>query len=148
MVITLRRSRLLDFSLVSIHALAALALFFVSFPAPIRIVALLFVALSLARVLRREAFGRLALSAENANEICYWGDSPQAVVATILPETSVFLFLIVLHLFEEEGQVRRQRVLFPDQMRTDEFRRLRVWLRWRLTSETNGRAGSQSSWLS
>ncbi|WP_319238604.1 protein YgfX [uncultured Propionivibrio sp.] len=145
MVITLRRSRLLDFSLVSIHALGALALFFVSLPAPIRLVALVFVVLSLARALRRETFSRLALSAENANEICFWGDSPQAVVATILPETSVFLFLVVLHLLEEEGQVRRQRVLLPDQMRADEFRRLRVWLRWRLTSETNGRAGSLNS---
>lgn len=145
MVITLRRSRLLDFSLVSIHALGALALFLVSLPAPIRLVALVFVVLSLARALRRETFSRLALSAKNPNEICFWGDSPQAIVATILPETSVFLFLVVLHLVEEEGPVRRQCVLLPDQMRADEFRRLRVWLRWRLTSETSGRAGSLNS---
>lgn len=148
MIITLRRSRLLDFFLVSIHALGALALFLVSLPTPIRIVTLVFVLLSLARALRRETFNRLTLSSENATEICLWGDAPRAVVASILPQTSVFFFLVVLHLHEEGSRVRMQLVLLPDQMGTDEFRRLRVWLRWRLTSDARARAGSQSSWLS
>ncbi|SDH52940.1 protein YgfX [Propionivibrio dicarboxylicus] len=141
MIITLRRSRLLDFLLVSIHALSALALFLVALPTPVRIVTFGFIVASLVRALRRESFTSLKLSAENAGQICFGRAASCVLVADILPETAVFLFLVVLRLREEGDQAHFQVILLPDQMSKDEFRRIRVWLRWRLTND----AGSPSS---
>jgi toxin CptA len=41
--------------------------------------------------------------------------------------------LTIINLTVAGARLRRSLVVAPDSLRTDEFRRLRVWLRWRGT---------------
>lgn len=52
---------------------------------------------------------------------------------TICHETTIFSAFAVFH-WRAEGQSEVfQTLLLPDQMTVDEFRRIRVWLRWGIT---------------
>ena len=52
------------------------------------------------------------------------------VVVTVLGNSTVMPWLTVLNLRQAERRLARHVVLLPDSMAADEFRRLRVWLRW------------------
>ena len=50
--------------------------------------------------------------------------------ATVLRSSFVLPWLVVLHLRLEGRRLMLPVVLLPDSMGNDDFRRLRVWLRW------------------
>lgn len=50
--------------------------------------------------------------------------------ANVLPDSVVFPQLVVLRYRFEGVRGERSVVLFLDQMPSDDFRRLRLWLRW------------------
>ncbi len=59
------------------------------------------------------------------------------VDAAVFPESTVFAWLVTLR-FRVEGEKRiRTLVLFPDHMSGDEFRLLRLWLRWNSVAKGN-----------
>ena len=57
------------------------------------------------------------------------------VAAMVLPDSTVFIFLIVLRLRIGEERRVSNVTLLPDQMSSEPFRLLRLWLRWRAESK-------------
>ena len=136
LVIELRRSRLRVFLLVLSHGTAVVACWLLPWPLAWRGVVLLLVALSLLRALRPERIVGLRLAAPD-RLACRLADG-RLVGATVQAESSVFTRLIVLRLrLDEEGRPGRPcaLVIVPDQLEAQQFRRLRVCLRWRAEHE-------------
>lgn len=70
----------------------------------------------------------LWLVSEDRLEVDEGGDNRAAV--SVLPDSVVFFWVIVLR-YRVDGLPRAMSVvLFPDQMANDDFRRLSLWLRW------------------
>ena len=85
-------------------------------------------AVSLWRALRPPRIVSLRLDGNGGLE-CVLPDGTR-LPATPLPDTTVFSWLVVLRL-RVEGEKRTISVpLFPDHMSREEFRILRLWLRW------------------
>jgi hypothetical protein len=101
----------------------------VSWPLPARIALLVALAFSLPySLLHRPRIVSLRLYEDGALE-CLSMDG--AVLAlTPLPETTIFPWLVVLRLETEEERKIISLTLFPDSMSREEFRILRLWLRW------------------
>lgn len=132
-LIELHRSRFLDALLLAVHGTAGGCLFVVPIPDVLCFfgIGLLFV--SLWKALHRPEFERLHLT-ESGIVLYAQVTGPPLMEAVVLPETSVFVFLIVLCLRQKEGGGRVNLVVLPGQLSTAEFRRLRVWLRWKVKS--------------
>jgi len=62
---------------------------------------------------------------------------PQAepLPVRVCPDTTVFSQLIVLRVREDESNRVLSFPLLPDSMSDEEFRRLRLWLRWQISDE-------------
>jgi toxin CptA len=56
--------------------------------------------------------------------------SGEMVAATVLGSSTVMPWLTVLNLELPGKRLARHAILLPDAVEADEFRRLRVWLRW------------------
>jgi hypothetical protein len=124
--IRLRRSNLLAGALCAMHAAVACAFLVMPWPLPLHIGLLAALAASLARALRPPPVASLRLYKDGALE-CLRPDG-QSLPATPLADTAVFSWLVALRL-DADGQ-RISLPLFPDHMSRDEFRMLRLWLRW------------------
>ena len=144
--IELHRSKLLFFLLLLIHATAAIACGLLPWPLPGRGVLLLLVLLSLVRALRRPRVVGLRVRAHDRLE-CRLADG-RWVSAAVRAESSVFAQLVVLRLQLDEGeddskggtqQRRCALVILPDQLDAQDFRRLRVCLRWQADGEPRSR---------
>ena len=99
-----------------------------------RAVALPLVACSLWSSLRSSRFASLRLTAKDG--LAFLDAYGTRVEAVLLPESTVFVWLVVLR-FRIEGQGKgRALTLLPDQMSRDEFRTLRLWLRWNAMAGT------------
>ena len=126
--IGLRRSRFLAGSLCVMHGAAAGALLCLPWPLWLRGVLVIGLAVSLWRTLRPARIVSLRLDGNGGLE-CGLPDGTR-LPATPLADTAVFSWLVVLRL-RVEGEKRTISVpLFPDHMSREEFRVLRLWLRW------------------
>ena len=137
LLIELRRSRHLVYLLVLIHGTAAVAGWLLPWSLAWRGVLLLLVALSLLRALRPARIVGLRLPSPDRLE-CRLADG-RWVGATVHAESTVFAQLVVLRLrLDEEPRSRRRYTLtiLPDQLDKQQFRRLRVCLRWRTEPES------------
>jgi toxin CptA len=126
--IALRRSRLLALSLVLLHGLAAGSLSVLPWPWLLRCALLFGLGVSLVYVLRPSPILELRLRApDRIDAFLAYGNrlglSPQ-------PDSTVFSQLIVLRFRLGEKKRVRSLALLPDQMSAEEFRLLRLWLRW------------------
>ena len=126
--IALRRSRLLVLLLVLLHGLAAGCVGVLPWPWPLRCALLFALGASLVYALRPSPILELRLRAPDRIDALLADDnrvglSPQT-------DSTVFGQLIVLRY--RLGEVKRVRslALLPDQMSAEEFRLLRLWLRW------------------
>lgn len=127
--IRLRRSKILLAWLVFIHGLAALCMFAPPWPGFFRAASLIPIVFSAYYTLRRPAaFTGLCLATPDA--IDFFLTENSRAPATLLPGCTVFIFLIVLRLRLGEETRTRSLTLLPDQMSAEEFRQLRLWLRW------------------
>ena len=133
--IELHRSRLLDALLIVAHAVAAACLALIPLPGTLRAVVLGFIALSVWRSLRRPVFSHLQLADSNLSQLSLTQGGGGLVDAIIVPETVVFPFLVALHLRDANNGRRLYTLLMPDQMKAEDYRRVRVWLRWRITDD-------------
>lgn len=130
--IELRRSRSITLALVFTHAFAASCVSFLSSWSWLpRVVLVALVFLSLLRVLRPARIHGLWLVTRDKLE-CVLQDGSRAS-AKIFPESAVFIRLIVVRLMIAEEKRTTSLTLWHDQMSVDEFRSLRVWLRWQRT---------------
>lgn len=113
---------------------------------PLRLAGMLFIAASLlvtVRRARRPFLASLCLQADG-HAVGRLADGRE-VGARVLPDTSVFFWLVVLRLELEDEKtspsLRRfgRRIvaqpILPDQLTRDEFRMLRVWLQWAVKAE-------------
>ncbi len=132
-------SRLLAVLLLGMHAAAALLALSVPLDMPVRLVLLAAVAASLAYHGNREILRRsrnsvqaVHLAADGTFSIRFGSSWLQAEV-----QGSSFVrpWLTVLHLKPQGRRFGMPLVLLPDMLRTEDFRRLRVWLRWSGRSE-------------
>ncbi|MEF8734418.1 MAG: protein YgfX [Candidatus Accumulibacter meliphilus] len=131
--IALCRSRLLFVLTALLHALAAACLFVLPWPLSIRLLLLAIVALSLWLQIWRPSrvVGlRLAASGELS---CHFANGDQVFVR-VQPDTVVFSQFLVLRVRAGESGRLETLALFPDSMSTEQFRLLRLWLRWRVDS--------------
>ena len=136
-IIRLRRSRQLFFLLFILHALAFFNAIVLPWHPGIRALLAGFVLASAFYSTRKPKITELANTAEKGtNLIVHMADKEEAYDASVLEGSTVFPRLIILKLeidtSEDESSVCYL-TLLPDQMMVDEFRRLSLWLRWKLS---------------
>jgi hypothetical protein len=135
-VIGLRRSLLLSILLVTMHAVTAACIIALPWPLLWRGMVSLALACSLGYALRPPGIIGLRLVAGDRLE-CLRAAS-DCVAATVLADSAVFARLIVLRLRVGEEARVISLVLLPDQMPVEQFRALRLWLRWHAEPKDGG----------
>ena len=131
--IKLRRSLWCLFLLVFIHGTAAGCVALIPIVWWGYALAWLTIVTSLAYSLRTPEIAALVLSV-NEGLSCLKTDGSR-IHATVLPDSRVFVWLVTLR-FQLDGEKRiRTLTLLPDQMSGEEFRSLRLWLRWSIKGE-------------
>jgi hypothetical protein len=114
--------------LVLAHSVAAGCLVALPWPLTLRCVFLMLVGVSLVHALRPSRIAGLRLAGPNRLD-CLLTDGSR-VAAKALPGSTVFARLLVVQLRIGEEKRTTSLPLLPDQMSTQEFRLLRLWLRW------------------
>jgi toxin CptA len=128
--VSLKPSRRLLLIQTLAHLLAAGAVLAANLPAWLSAVLLLLVGASLARMRRPHPVMSLLLGGDGAIQIVGVGGT--ATDGTVHPHTVVLSFLVLL-LYRSEGRLRSL-TLLGDSLTEDDFRQLRLWLRWRSTA--------------
>jgi len=118
------------------HAVAAGCLVALPWSWLLRGVLLLLLAGSLGYALRAPRIVGLRLAARDRLE-CLLADGDRVAV-TVLADSTVFSRLIVLRLRVGEEAWVNSLVLLPDQMPAEQFRVLRLWLRWHAEPRSGG----------
>lgn len=126
--IVLHRSRLLVVLLLLFHALAASSVIGLPWAWPVRYVLLFLLGFSLWNALKAPKILGLRLSADGSL-VCRLADGEPAE-ALLLPDSAAFRQLIVLRMRIGDAWPITSLVLLPDSMPADQFRVLRLWLRW------------------
>lgn len=126
--IGLHRSLLLSILLVLVHSIAAACLIALPWPLILRFLFLPLLGLSLVKALRPSRVVGLRMVGRDQLECLLADGAP--MVATVLADSTVFTRLIVLHLRIGNEKRPCSIALLPDQMTAEQFRLLRLWLRW------------------
>lgn len=125
LVVTIGSSRQLRILLAVVHAASALAIFLAALPALWQWIGAGLLIISLAYYSRPAQTVRLRGNRDGKLEIwhaTHWQAAVLARSSTVLPNCTV-LQLSVDHR-------KRYLIILPDSLPTEDFRRLRVWLRW------------------
>jgi toxin CptA len=109
------------------HLVAAVAVLAANLPVWLIAILLLLIGASLARIRRPLPGASLVMGGDGHIEIV--GADGTASKAVVHPHTVVLSFLVVL-LYRSEGRLRCLTML-GDSMTDEDFRQLRLWLRWR-----------------
>jgi len=109
------------------HVVAAGAVLAAAIPSWLAAVLLILVGASLACLRRTSSATGLVLGGDGRLQIV--GPDGTASEAAVHPHTLVLAFLVVL-LFRQDGRLRSL-TLLADSLATEDFRQLRLWLRWR-----------------
>ena len=112
------------------HAVAVGAVLASTVPSWLAVVLLIMIGASLGRLRRPSPVAGLVLSSDGRLQIV--GADGTASEAVVHPHTLVLSFLVVL-LCRQEGRLRML-TLLADSLATEDFRQLRLWLRWRSTA--------------
>lgn len=137
--ITLRPSCLLGLLLVAMHALALLSAWQVPLALVAKIGVAALLASSLALSLRQHVWraGKRSVRAIRLTGECdlsLQGQDGAWLEAAILPSSFISPYLTVLNLQLEGERRARHVIILPDAMDSEQFRQLRVWLRWKCKS--------------
>lgn len=125
--LSLRPSRRLLLIQSIAHLAAAAAVLAATLPAGMAALLLLLIGASLARLRRAAQVDRLNLLGDGRLEIVSPGGTP--IEAIIHPHTLVLSFLVVLR-YRQQGRWQSL-TLLSDSLAAEDFRQLRLWLRWR-----------------
>lgn len=128
LALTIAPSRALRHAVAALHLLAGAAVLLADLPAWLAGLLLVAVAASLARAWRPPAPATLRCRADGSLAL-HAGDDWQAV--ELLPDSLVLAWLAVLRYRRAGGRGTHALVILPDGLAADDFRRLRVWLKWR-----------------
>ena len=128
--VSIKPSRRLLFIQLAAHVVAVGAVLAATLPSWLAAVLLLLIGASLARVRRKPQVARLVLRGDGRLEAV----SPDGMASDALvhPHTLVLSFLVVL-LYRQQGGLRFL-TLLGDSLAQEDFRQLRLWLRWRSTA--------------
>ena len=137
--IELRRSRFLSLLLLLAHALTAGCVTVLPWVWPLRLLLLALVGASLWHALRPHIFVGLCIYGRDRLD-CLLANGTRAVL-TIQLDSTVFDQLIVLRLQIGEEKRIRHLTLLPDQMSAEQFRVLRLWLRWHAEPKQGAEGG-------
>lgn len=132
--VVIKPSRRLLLIQVLAHLTAIGAVFAASIPSWLTVVLLLLTGASLARVRHRSVVAKLVLGGDGQLELV----GADGTVSQILvhPQTLVLSFLIVL-VYRLEGRLQSLTLLGDSLATREDFRCLRLWLRWRsITAQT------------
>lgn len=113
----------------SFHVLAAGCVIGLPWAWPLQCLLLFLLGLSLSSVLRTPKIRGLRLAA-GGRLACRFADG-EPVEACLLPDTVAFGQLIVLRMRLGDARTITSLALLPDSMSANQFRLLRLWLRWR-----------------
>ncbi len=128
--LSLRPSRSLLLVELAAHLAAAGAVLAATLPSWQAILLLLLIGTSLARLRGISPVATLLLHGDGRLETADVDGAP--CEAGVHPHTLVLPFLVVL-LYRQEGRLRAMTVL-ADSLAAEDFRQLRLWLRWRSSS--------------
>lgn len=128
--IELRRSRFLTFLLCFFHTLAAISVLVLPWSWVLRFVLIVLLGVSLWRALRRSSICALRLSERGAVD-CLLTDGAR-IAASVCGDSTVFSRMIVLRLRLDESGRTENLVLLSDSLSAEQFRLLRLFLRWRV----------------
>ena len=135
--VSLRPSRILAAILVAAHGCAIAVVALVAIPLWLQLIAIAALAVSLVTALRRTA---LLLAPDSVIAIEIGSDGTLSIQTRrgsriseceVLANTYVAAFLAIINLREPETRALRHVVLLRDSIDSEDFRRLRVWLRWK-----------------
>ncbi|MBK8116214.1 MAG: hypothetical protein IPK44_17855 [Candidatus Accumulibacter sp.] len=126
--IELRRSRLLWCLTSLLYVVAASCLLALPWPPGLLCVLLVALALSAWHALRPSRVVGLRLG--NRGDLLLLLAGGDALSVAVQPETAVFRQLIVLRVRGDDQRRTDSLALLPDSMSAEQFRRLRLWLRW------------------
>ncbi|MCM8612216.1 MAG: hypothetical protein NFW15_08110 [Candidatus Accumulibacter sp.] len=111
-----------------LHLLAAGSIWLLPWSSVARSLLLLPIAISAYTCLRPGPFNGVRLGAHG--DLALRHASGSIVACQVQPETTVFGRLVVLRVRDDQAR-RRSLTLLPDSLPTEQFRLLRLWLRWR-----------------
>jgi|SRR5258705_5285270 toxin CptA len=142
--ISLRPSRLLAAILLLAHAAAITAVLMVELPRWLKVVAIALLVAQCVVVVRRQAF---LMGADAATAIEVTSDHRMNVETRssgwceydVLGSTYVTSYLTVLNLRRPGNRMAKHVTLLRDSLNADDFRKLRVWLRWKEGSAKSSR---------
>jgi toxin CptA len=134
--IALRSSRLLAVIMALAHGAAIAVVVLVDIPVPVKAVAAAGLAGYWLVIVRRQS---LLLTADSAVAIEISSDGNFSIQTRrgewseceVLGSTYVTPWLTVLNLRESEDRASRRIVILPDSVDAEDFRKLRLWLRWK-----------------
>lgn len=130
--ISLRASRLLAMILAVAHLLALAISWMLTLHWTMRLGLSAMVAISAALTLRRLLNADIdAIRVNVKGEFSARDGGGEWLDAAVLGDSFVAPYLTLLHLKLHDKPGRRYVILVPDAVAADEFRRLRVWLKWR-----------------
>jgi toxin CptA len=129
-------SVLLAIAICVAHLLAAGLLWLLPIPAPGKSVLTLLIAVSLVFLLARDAalhsaHAIIALEIKDDGVISFQTRSGAWVDCTLLASSYVSPRLTILNLRPASGKGKRRVIIVPGNVDSRDFRRLRMWLRWR-----------------
>lgn len=127
--IELRRSRLLVFFLLFLHCLASACVIVLPWSWLLIAPFLALIGASGWRALKPSGIIGLRLAASGALDCLRTGNERAAAV--VLADSTVFNQLIVLRMKIDDARCVSSLTLLPDSMSSEDFRLLRLWLRWR-----------------
>jgi toxin CptA len=128
LVVTIGTSRQLRLFLASLHVCCAVAIFLAALPPIFQLAGMVLLIFSLIHYWRPAQAVRLRGDRDGNLEI--WHDT-QWRAARLVGSSVVLPSCTVLRMAGEHRWLNRNLVVLPDSLPADEFRRLRVWLRWR-----------------
>ena len=128
--VSVRPSRRLLLVQLTAHVVSAGAVLAANLPSWLAAVLLILIGASLARVRRTSPAETLLLRGDGRIEKVGAGDTACELI--VHPHTLVLSFLVVL-LYRQQGRLRSL-TLLGDSLEAEDFRQLRLWLRWRSTA--------------
>ena len=134
--IDLRPSRILAAILVIAHGAAIAVIALVSVPLWLKLIAIAALAVNLMFEIRQTVLLRapdavVALEIASDDALSIQTRRGDWITCEVLGSTYVIYFLAIVNLKEQGSGRAKRAVILPDSIDAEDFRKLRVWLRWK-----------------
>lgn len=139
-VYTIRTSQRLRFAIAALHLLASAALFLADVPWTVRTLLCGAVAVSLFQTWPRRREEKLRTDEKAGPQLWRHGEWQDV---TLLDDSVVLPWMTLLSLRRHDEGQRLRLVILGDSLNADEFRRLRVWVKWKGLEGEAGKAGQR-----